>query len=139
MGTDSDITLDVVARDLALINALGSAAEDLATRSRADDLPQSVRAALRNQAKMANEQAGTLLTRGTLELFGEPPDDAVKQINDALDQMQQTLAGIAKAKKAIEFVAALVGVAGAVLAGDWKGVVKSLESLAKKHAAATGN
>ncbi|MGM9483130.1 hypothetical protein ACS5PN_18190 [Roseateles sp. NT4] len=133
MATDPDHTLDIVARDLALINALGSAAEDLAIRSTADGISAADRAALRNKAKTANEQAGALLTRGTVELFSDPPDDAVQQINDALAKTQETLESIKKAKKAIEFVGALVGVAGAVLTGDWKAILKSLDGLAKKQ------
>ena len=140
MTTDADQTLDIVSRDLQLINALASAAENLANRSTADSVPAAERAALRNKAKSANEQAGALLARGTVELFGKPPAGAVKTINDALAKTQGTLEGIKKTKKAIEFVGALVGVAGAVLAGDWSAVLKSLVALTKKtdDAAAKG-
>jgi formate-dependent phosphoribosylglycinamide formyltransferase (GAR transformylase) len=132
MTTDSAHTIDIVARDLDLINALGGAAENLAIRSTAEDISAAERAALRNKAKTANEQAGALLTRGTVELFSDPPDDAVKRINEALAKTQEVLDGIQKAKKAIEFVGALVAVAGSVLTGDWKAILKSLETLAKK-------
>lgn len=56
-------TLDIVARDLELINALSSAAENLAIRSTVEGISAAERAALRNKAKTANEQAGALLTR----------------------------------------------------------------------------
>ncbi|WON88370.1 hypothetical protein [Delftia sp. UGAL515B_04] len=45
---------------------------------------------------------------------------------------QETLESIKKAKKAIEFVGALVGIAGAILTGDWKAILKSLDALTKK-------
>lgn len=132
MATAFDETLKIVTRDLVLLNALSSAAADLAERSTAEGLSQPTRAALRNQAKSANEQAGALLTRATVELFNDPPTDATTKINDAIVETETTLANIAKAKKAIEFVSALLGVASAVLSGDWKGVLKALEALAKK-------
>ncbi|MDH0423071.1 MULTISPECIES: hypothetical protein [Delftia] len=125
-------TLDIVARDLELINALSSAAENLAIRSTVEGISAAERAALRNKAKTANEQAGALLTRGTVEIFSDPPDDALKEINDALIKTQETLESIKKAKKAIEFVGALVGIAGAILTGDWKAILKSLDALTKK-------
>lgn len=132
MARDAAHTMDIVARDLQLINALASAAENLAERSTDAGISAADRAALRNRAKIANEQAGALLTRGTVELFSDPPGDAVSKINDALAKTQETLASIKKTKKAIEFVGALVGVAGAVLTGDWKAIVKSLDALTKK-------
>jgi hypothetical protein len=87
---------------------------------------------------LANEQAGTLLTRGTVELFNAPPSDAAKQINDAIAGVQEALAKIRKIKLALEFVGALVGVASALLAGDWKAVAKSVEVVVKKVKAAQG-
>jgi hypothetical protein len=132
MATTSSDTLEVETRQLALLDALGSAAENLAERSKSPNLDASERAALRNQAKLANEQAGTLLARGTVELFNTPPGDAAKKIDDAIAGTQKTLAKIQKIKQAIEFVGSLVGLAGAVLAGDWKAVLKSLDAVAKK-------
>jgi hypothetical protein len=131
-------TLEIQTRQLALLTALASAAEDLSERSKGDELTATERAALRNQSKLANEQAGTLLTRGTVELFNTPPSDAAKQINDAIAGVEGALEKIQKIKLAVDFVGALIGVASAVLAGDWKGVAKSVGVLAKKVKAAQG-
>ena len=79
------------------------------------------------------------MTRGTVELFSDPPGDAISRINDALAKTQETLANIKKTKKAIEFVGALIGVAGAVLTGDWKAILKSLNTLTKKKEVETAN
>lgn len=132
MATTVSETLKIASKQLALLDSLVGAAANLAERSKDPNLDQAERAALRNQAKLANEQAGILLARGTLVLFNGPPSDAAKQIADAIGKTQQTLAKIQKAKKAVEFVSALVGIAVTVLAGDWKGVLKSVDSLAKK-------
>lgn len=132
MATDPNPNFSIVTRDLALINALGSSAEDLAIRSGADGVSADDRAALRNQAKTANEQAGALLVRVTVELFKDPPKDAVQQINDAISSTQGKLKKIKKAKKAIEFVGKLVGVAVSVASGDWKAISKSLDTLKGK-------
>jgi hypothetical protein len=131
MATTAE-TLELVSTDLTLLGALAGAAEDLAKRSMDGNLDAAERAALRNAAKLANEQAGVVLARGTVVLFNQPPSDAAKQIEKAVAKTQQTLAKIEKAKKAIEFVGSIVGVAIAVLSGDWKGVLKSLESLGEK-------
>jgi hypothetical protein len=136
MATTSADTLEIQTRQLALLTALAGAAEDLSERSKGEELSAAERAALRNQSKLANEQAGTLLTRGTVELFNAPPSDAAKQINDAIAGVQEALAKIRKIKLALEFVGALVGVASALLAGDWKAVAKSVEVVVKKVKAA---
>jgi hypothetical protein len=136
MATTSADTLEIQTRQLDLLTALAGAAEDLSERSKGEELSAAERAALRNQSKLANEQAGTLLTRGTVELFNAPPGDAAKQINDAIVGVQEALEKIRKIKLALEFVGALIGVAGALLAGDWKGVAKSVGVLAKKVKAA---
>ncbi|MFM2053418.1 MAG: hypothetical protein RL456_1455 [Pseudomonadota bacterium] len=132
MATQADETLEIVARDLVILRALGEAAEDLANRARADGVSQPVRAALRNQARRANEQAGNLLARGTVDLFNRPPGDAAQQLDQAIAATRGTLERIAKAKQAIEFVGALVGVAGALTGGDWKAVLRQLAALSKK-------
>jgi hypothetical protein len=136
MATTAADTLEIQTRQLALLTALASAAEDLSERSKGDELTAAERAALRNQSKLANEQAGTLLTRGTVELFNTPPNDAATQINDAIAGVQATLDKIKKIKQAVEFVGAMVGVASALLVGDWRAVAKSVEALAKKVKAA---
>ena len=97
MATQADETLEIVARDLVILRALGEAAEDLANRARADGVSQPVRAALRNQARRANEQAGNLLARGTVDLFNRPPGDAAQQLDQAIAATRGTLERIAKA------------------------------------------
>lgn len=124
----------LVTADLALIFALADAAKQMAERASQDSDP-NVRAALRNQAKVANEQAGLLLARGAVTLFNGVPADALAQIAEAVDGVSEAIASIQKAKKAISFVTSLVGVAGAVLLGDWAGVVKAITALAAKKAA----
>jgi hypothetical protein len=132
MAKKTPATIEIVSRELVLLDALASSAEDLANRSKSEGVTPEARVALRNQAKLANEQAAALLARGTMNLFNDPPSDAAKQINDAIAATQGTLARITEIKKAIKFVTSLVGVATAALAGDWAGVVKSLVSLTKK-------
>lgn len=134
MPTPTDETLELATQPLRLLNALASAAEDLAGRARDPALKAAERAALRNQAKLANEQAGMLLARGAVVLFNGPPGDAARQIDEAIAGTQQALEKIRRIRKALEFVTTLVGVAGALLAGDWKGVARSLEAVRKKLA-----
>ena len=126
--------VDLVTADLALIFALADAAKQMAERASQENDP-NVRAALRNQAKVANEQAGLLIARGAVTLFNGVPADALAQIAEAVDGVSEAIASIQKAKKAISFVTSLVGVAGAVLLGDWAGVVKAITALAAKKAA----
>lgn len=128
---------DLVTADLALIFALADAAKQMAERaSRENDA--NVRVALRNQAKVANEQAGLLLARGAVTLFNGVPADAATQIAEAVGGVSEAIASIQKAKKAITFVTSLVGVAGAILLGDWAGVAKAIAALTAKKAAGPG-
>src|SRR6187431_3031488 len=94
MATTTSQTQELASKDLALLDALAGAAADLAARSKDPDLSQSDRVALRNQAKLANEQAGILLARGTITLFSDPPSDAATQIADAISKTEETLAKI---------------------------------------------
>ncbi|CAN5436180.1 hypothetical protein BH11PSE9_BH11PSE9_05720 [soil metagenome] len=126
--------VDLVTADLALIFSLADAAKQMAERASQENDP-NVRAALRNQAKVANEQAGLLLARGAVTLFNGVPADAAAQIAEAVDGVSEVIASIQKAKKAISFVTSLVGVAGAVLLGDWAGVAKAITALTAKKAA----
>ena len=126
--------VDLVTADLALIFALADAAKQMAERASQENDP-NVRAALRNQAKVANEQAGLLIARGAVTLFNGVPADAAAQIAEAVDGVSEAIASIQKAKKAISFVTSLVGVAGAVLLGDWVGVTKAITALIVKKAA----
>ena len=113
--------VDLVTADLALTFALADAAKQMAERASQENDP-NVRVALRNQSKVANEQAGLLLARGAVTLFNGVPADAATQIAEAVDGVSEAIAGIKKAKNAISFVTSLVGVAGAVLLGYWAGV-----------------
>src|SRR5262245_46773838 len=128
MATTASDTLELASTELTLLDSLANAAANLAERSRNPDLSQPDRAALRNQAKLANEQAGILLARGTVVLFNGPPSDAAKQIAEAIGKTQETLANIQRVRKAIEFVTSIVGVAVSLLAGDWKGVLKAVDA-----------
>jgi hypothetical protein len=120
---------ELVTRRLELLDALGEAAQDLAERSKNPDLKPAERAALRNQARCANDAAGALLSRGAIDLFNKPPSDAAKKINDAITTTQSTLKDIEEVGKAIAFVGALVGLAAAILTGNWIAVGKGLSDL----------
>lgn len=123
--------VELVTADLVLLGALADAAKQMAERASVETDPDQ-RAALRNQAKVANEQAGALLARGAITLFNGVPGDAAKQIADAMDGVSEAIARIEKAKKAIALVTSLVNVAGAILLGDWAGVVKAIAALTDK-------
>lgn len=128
-------TVDMATADMALLGALADAAKQMAERA-SQEKDAAQRAALRNQAKVANEQAGTLLARGAVTLFNSVPDDAAEKIAGCVQGVSEAIAQIQKAKKAIALVTSLVGVAGAVLLGDWGGVAKAIIALtAKKNAA----
>ena len=130
-AADAPRTVEIVTADLVLLSALADAASQMAQRASQEPDPER-RAALRNQAKVANEQAGALLARGAITLFNDVPADAVQQISAAMQGVSEAIARIQQAKKAIAFVTSLVGVAGAVLLGDWVGVAKGLAALGAK-------
>jgi len=115
---------EVVTRQMDLLASLGDAAQNLAERAKNLNIDAPERAALRNQARCANEAAGALLARGAIELFNQPPGDAAKKINDAVAKTTITLKRIKETGNAIAFVGALIGVAAAVLTGDWFAVAE---------------
>lgn len=132
MDNDEDVCLDVQTRQLQLIIELSMTARDLADRSKVDGLELAERIALRNRAKLANEHAGALLARGSIDLFNQPPDDAVERINRAINGTNDALRRIERVRGALSLAASLIGVAAAVLTGDWQAIVKSVSALEKK-------
>lgn len=134
MAKENNANFELATRDLKLLSALGDAAEDLANRAKDGTLSVMDRAALRNQARCANEAAGNLMARGAIDLFGGAPSDASKKIDAAIKDCKSALENISELGEAISFVARIIGVCAAILTGNWANIAKSFQELTAAHA-----
>ena len=124
MSTDNSSTPDTATTIAQLADVAGHASTVLFNYRRDNPGAADIDQAL--NLEMTLDQRAIDLRTQAIRMLGTQAAQAIAQLQDAVQQVDRFLAGVAKVEARLDVASAVVGLAGAALVGDAGGVLSAV-------------